>query len=353
MVNRLMLAVVILGVWSASASAQLSNNARLLAPFRSVVEPIRESTVRVRVNNQDVALGAVVSADGYILTKASELQKAQDITVRLSDGTEFPARLVGMHRPTDLAMLRVDLRNLKPLRFSDSSKVMPGSWVAAVDIKSEPVAVGIVSAVTRKPTGVDAVIDNLNRGYLGVMMSEDPMDEQGGVIGAQIRRVERNSGAAKAGLKPGDIIIAVNGKKTPGAKALRDVLENSRPGEVVRVTYLRDKQEHTVEVTLTQQPQPDRSDIQNRLGGELSGRRTGFPLILQTDMYLHPRDCGGPVVDLNGNVLGLCIARAGRVETHVLPAETIIPLIADLKAGKYAPISSDNSPQPAPAPQNR
>ncbi|MBA2224641.1 MAG: trypsin-like peptidase domain-containing protein [Thermogemmata sp.] len=349
MMYRFLFALAIAGLWSAPGWAQLSNNSRLLAPFRSVIEPVRDSTVRVRVNDQDVAIGAIVAADGYILTKASELRSGENITVRFVDGTEFPARIVGSHRPTDLAMLHVDVRNLKPLRFGDSRKVKPGAWVAAIDIKSEPVAVGIVSAVTRKPTGPDAMIDNLNRGYLGVFMTaEDPTDDTGKVIGAKVTRVERNSAAAKAGLKEGDIIVAVNGVKTPGRQALRDALENSRPNDKVRVTYLRDGKEHTVEVTLGEQTMPDRSDIQNRLGGTLSGRRTGFPLILQTDMFLKPSDCGGPVVDLDGNVLGLCIARAGRVETHVLPAEIIVPLIAEFKAGKFAPSSSGTSTSTPP-----
>jgi S1-C subfamily serine protease len=76
------------------------------------------------------------------------------------------------------------------------------------------------------------------------------------------------------------------------------------------------------------------------MGGELSGRRSGFPAVLQTDMVIQPKDCGGPVVDLNGNVLGINIARAGRVETWILPSEDIRPLLNDLKSGKFAPIAA-------------
>ena len=48
---------------------------------------------------------------------------------------------------------------------------------------------------------------------------------------------------------------------------------------------------------------------------------------------------GGPLVDLDGRVLGLNIARAGRVETWALPGDVIQPIMADLKAGKYSPIN--------------
>ncbi len=117
-------------------------------------------------------------------------------------------------------------------------------------------------------------------------------------------------------------------------------MENSRPGESVTLTVLREGEEKTFKLTLTGAiGRPDRGTIQNAMGGELSGRRTGFPAVLQTDMVVNPKDCGGPVVDLDGNVLGINIARAGRVETWILPSENIRPLLSDLKAGKFAPIA--------------
>src|SRR5262249_59985794 len=67
----------------------------------------------------------------------------------------------------------------------------------------------------------------------------------------------------------------------------------------------------------------------NRLGSDLSVRRTGFPAVLQTDMVIKPTDCGGPLVDLDGKTVGLVIARGGRVESYAIPSEEIRPLIAD------------------------
>jgi serine protease Do len=52
-------------------------------------------------------------------------------------------------------------------------------------------------------------------------------------------------------------------------------------------------------------------------------------------MVLRPTDCGGPLVDLDGRVLGINIARAGRVETWALPGDVIKSLIKPLKDGKY------------------
>jgi len=54
-------------------------------------------------------------------------------------------------------------------------------------------------------------------------------------------------------------------------------------------------------------------------------------------MVLAPKDCGGPIVSLEGHVLGVSIARAGRVETWILPSETIRPVLVEMQAGKYPP----------------
>ena len=66
------------------------------------------------------------------------------------------------------------------------------------------------------------------------------------------------------------------------------------------------------------------------LGGPLSNRRNGFPLAIQHDTVLRPRDCGGPLVDLTGSVVGINIARASRVATFAIPAGTIQSLLPNM-----------------------
>ena len=66
----------------------------------------------------------------------------------------------------------------------------------------------------------------------------------------------------------------------------------------------------------------------NRMGTEISKKRTGFPKITQTDLPILPQHCGGPVVDLDGKVIGINIARAGRIKTYMIPAEEVDRLIA-------------------------
>jgi serine protease Do len=339
MIARSLVTALIVAALPAAVSAQISTNQKVLAPFKSVVSAANESTVRIRCGEKDTALGTIVFADGFILTKASELHGP--ISVRFADGAEYDASIVGQHRDTDLAMLKVDVKNLKPVTFSDSSKVPAGSWLAAASVNSDPAGVGIVSVMTRKLTGDDA----RNRGYIGVILGDaDFKDKEGKVIGALIETVSAEGAAKKAGIKPKDVITEVDGVKVPGRESLQKSLAKMHPGDSVTITLLRDGQEQKYKLTLTGDISPlnqkSRGDIQNSMGSSLSNRRTGFPAVLQTDMVVDPKNCGGPIVDLNGKVLGISIARAGRVETWILPSENIRPILADLKAGKYSPLKS-------------
>lgn len=336
--RRLIAALGLLAILAGPAAAEpISERSgpKLLTPFKPIVAAANAATVRILCDDKDAALGTIVGADGFILTKASELRGA--VAVKLGDGSLLDAEIVSVHKPTDLALLKIDMKGLKSVAFADSKKVPIGNWLAAGGLGSTPTAVGIVSVATRNLGRVpDYEMLNQNRGFLGILLSRE--EEADGGVRIDGFPDSGPSGASKAGLKKDDIIVEMNGTEITNQAALRQLLENYRPGEKVAVKIKRKGEEMKFQVTLTR-PAPSRSDIQNNMGGELSGRRTGFPSVLQTDMILDPKNCGGPVVDLDGKVLGISIARAGRVETWILPSETIRPLLADMKAGKYPPLS--------------
>ena len=73
------------------------------------------------------------------------------------------------------------------------------------------------------------------------------------------------------------------------------------------------------------------------MGSKLSRRRKDFPLALQHDSMLQSNTCGGPLLDLSGDAVGINIARAGRVASYALPIETVLPIIDLLKTGELAP----------------
>ena len=330
MTARRLLTAAALLLAPASASAQYVSELGTArgkngSPFASMLAKVNPSTVRVRCNDKDAALGSVVFADGYILTKASELKGR--LSVRLADGSEQDAEIVAVHPRTDLALLKVEADDLKPVSFGTSKKAEVGHLLAAASTGTDPLAVGIVSVATRSP-----------RGYLGVVL-----DRVNPTRGARVDELVPAGAARTAGLRAGDVIHEINGVVVNGEQTLRKLLESYTPGDEVSLKVQRDGKEFEKKVTLGGFGSPGSGGPgggvnQNTLGEHrLSTRRDGFQAILQTDMILKPEQCGGAVVDLDGSVVGVAIARVGRVETCVLPSEVITPLLADMKSGKFPP----------------
>ena len=114
------------------------------------------------------------------------------------------------------------------------------------------------------------------------------------------------------------------------------LLGKMKPGDPVTIKLLREGKEIELQAEL-RQPQRGRGD-QNQMGSELSEKRTGFPTYFQSDTVIKPKDCGGPVCDLDGHVIGINIARAGRVESYAIPTEALTPLLPDLMSGKLSPV---------------
>jgi serine protease Do len=295
-------------------------NPEFLRMFRDILRSPAQSVVRVQCDKKDTCLGIVVAADGWILTKAHDLTGA--IQIKLKDGSDFDAKLVGVHEEHDLALLKIDSQDLTPITWSHSDKVRSGSWVAAAGLQDDPVAVGVVGVGTRE------VLD----AYLGVVLEPAPE-------GLLITNVLDKSAAFKAGLRPKDMILRVNGRTFNELESFSEMLARHRPGQTITLAIRRADMEKEVRATLLSREAGGgfRAEFQNRLGSELSKRRGGYPVILQHDGVVRPSDCGGPLVDLHGHVVGINISRAGRVETWAVPAEVASSLIADLKTAKYAP----------------
>lgn len=326
-------------LWSAPpGSAQRSRSTNNVATktssdflkvFHDVVAVPARSTVRIRCEDKVTAFGAVVASDGWILTKASELK--DDIVCELHDGREFKARIVGVSEPFDLAMLKIEARGLKPVEWRESTKDAVGSWVATPGLNQTPVAVGVVSVGAREITGAELRRRGTNGGFLGIEIDSAPAKN-----GVKIHRIIPEGAAERAGFEEDDVIIAIGKKPITDAESLFKALQKTQPLDKVTVRVKRGSKEVVLKPVLGNRPL-ERADFQNRLGSKLSSRRTGFPMVLQHDAVLRPVDCGGPLVDLDGKVIGINIARAGRTETLAIPAEAIKPLLSDLKSGKLAP----------------
>ena len=102
--------------------------------------------------------GFIISDDGYILTNEHVVNGAIEIIVTLTDGSKYPAKIIGMDRTVDIALLKITPdRKLKYLTFADSDDLIIGEWAIALgnpfglfDINNQPtVTVGVISATKR------------------------------------------------------------------------------------------------------------------------------------------------------------------------------------------------------------
>jgi serine protease Do len=101
--------------------------------------------------------GFIASADGHILTNNHVVKDAEDITVKLVDGREFEAKLIGTDPESDVAVIKIDAENLPTLELADSDKIEVGEWVVAIGNPfglTHTVTAGIVSAKGRSDVGL-------------------------------------------------------------------------------------------------------------------------------------------------------------------------------------------------------
>ncbi len=255
---------------------------------------------RRRQQVQGAGSGFIIDPAGYIVTNNHVVGSADRIVVSLADGTDLPARLVGVDAPTDIALIKVNPpRPLTYVAFGDSRNVEVGDWVLAAGNPfgfGGSITAGIVSARGRNidegpfddfiqidapinpgnsggpvfdedgqvigmntaivsPTGssvgigfaipsqivsrVVAVLrrgGHIERGWLGVAVSNEG-DATAGGIG--ITAVDRNGPASRAGLRPGDLVVAVDGQAVASSRELIKAISAIAPGSSVRLSVRR------------------------------------------------------------------------------------------------------------------
>lgn len=270
--------------------------------------------------------GVIISNDGYIVTNNHVVDGADELTVTLNDNKEYSARIIGTDKTTDLALIKIDAKNLPAITIANSDNIKVGEWVLAVGNPfnlTNTVTAGIVSAKGRSlyasPNGIESFIQTdaaINRGNSGgalvnvqgeliginamlysetgsysgygfaiptsimnkvvsdlkkygtvqrAMMGiqgsdvknfvdsqkeEDKDVDLGTMEGVYVSGVTDDGTAAEMGLKKGDVIISIDGKKITKMSELQEYLAKKRPGDKVEITYLRDKHKNTKTGTL-------------------------------------------------------------------------------------------------------
>jgi serine protease Do len=269
-----------------------------------------------------VGSGFIVSADGYILTNAHVVDDATEVTVKLTDKREFKAKVIGVDRRTDVALVKIDARDLPMVRIGDAAKARVGEWVAAIGSPfglENTVTAGIISAKSRslpdegyvpfiqtdvainpgnsggplfnmagEVIGINSQIYSRTGGYMGLsfavpidvaMKVKTDLQKFGKVSrgrlgvtiqgvtqeladsfglkkaqGALVSAVEPKSPADKAGVKTGDIILAVDGRDIENSIDLPRAIGESRPGTAVTLKVWRQGKTQELRASLGEAP---------------------------------------------------------------------------------------------------
>jgi serine protease Do len=239
------------------------------------------------------------------------------VSVVFADRQSFRAEIVGTDPQSDLALLRVDGRNLPVVAWGDSAALRAGDWAIAVGAPLErvqTVTAGIVSAIGRHSLGIsdyedfiqtDAAINPGNsggplvdaqgrvigvntafvaqsgggsgigfavpanmarviaerlradgrvvRGWLGAALKDGDLGD-GPATGALVHEVDGSSPARRAGLRQGDVLVALDGAPVTGAAEVRNRIALARPGSSLQVRFLRDGAPQTATVKIGTKP---------------------------------------------------------------------------------------------------
>ena len=268
--------------------------------------------------------GVIFSDQGYILTNYHVIGGADAIQVFLRDGRNAAAKVIGGDPDTDLAVLKIDLKDLPAITIGKSERVRVGDVALAIGNPfgvGQTVTMGIVSATGRSALGIntfenfiqtDAAINPGNsggalvdahgnligintaifsqsggsvgigfaiptsiakgvmeqiithgrplRGWLGIeaqALTPELLEAFGlkkGTEGLVITTLYRDGPAHKAGVEPGDVLVAIDGKKTGDAREVLLVISSHKPGERITLELMRDGKPLTVEAISGERP---------------------------------------------------------------------------------------------------
>lgn len=278
--------------------------------------------------------GFIIDREGYIVTNNHVIEGADRIKVKLANGKELDAKVVGRDPKTDLALIKITTsEDLVPLHMGDSNAIRVGTWVVAIGSPfglEQTVTAGIVSAKGRtlgagpyddfiqtdasinpgnsggpllnmkgEVVGINTAIisqgggndgigfaipvnlaegiigqlknnGEVTRGWLGVGIQDltPELAEYYGIKdkkGVLVTQVFKGDPAGKGGIKPNDVIVAVDGKNVPSSRDLSRTIANTPVGKRTAISVVRSGKQETLYVELTKRTD---SDLRAKQGTE-------------------------------------------------------------------------------------
>ena len=260
-----------------------------------------------------VIVGTLLKATPFIVSKNSMVK--ENPRTQIGD-SEVELEIVARVPENDLILLESPEKNSVGVDIDAQSAKAPviGSFLITPDASGS----GLISVVSTKTF---ASRKQQSRGFLGVMPAD--FENRGGAI---LREVTKNGAAERAGLKVGDVVTKLNETLITTHMDMRRFLGSVDPNTTVIATITRGEEELQKTISLGAFP-----STSNHAADQMqkSGRRDGFGKVIPHDADLKPEDCGGPIFDLDGNFIGLNIARNSRVRSYAIPSEIIRELVEE------------------------
>ncbi|MGL5018921.1 MAG: S1C family serine protease [Luteolibacter sp.] len=295
-------------------SAYRTTGTAVVAAFEPQRKVLQTSSAVMLDGRREIGYGVVVSPDGHILAKASEVEPVAGLSVTVNETNYKEVKVLKVDPQWDVALLKVEAAGLVPVEWAPTSAVPQGTWVVANGASTRTtrrLLAGIVSAKIRE-------IPASGGAALGVVLNS-----KGKAL--EVEEVNEKSGAKEAGLQKGDVILTIEGKKVKKVEEIGEILKDRKAGTTVKMTYRRDGKEATVDVRLAARGElfTDQMNRNDQMSGDFSPRRSGFPRVMQHDILGSRLVQGGPLLDLDGRCLGMNIARANRAESFAIPMEDV------------------------------
>lgn len=285
--------------------------------IRAVAGKAGKSVIPYYSSGNPIGFGVSLGG-GFFLAKLSEVEApGPRLFVFSEESGAKKLNLLGGYPEHDLAIVYAEGFDVPAVEWANGAELLEGAFLTAVSDDGEAAGIGVKSVSARSLRPED-------QGFLGVAMNTRAFGD-----GVRISGVTRRSAASEVGIRAGDVITSINGVKVKGFHEVSTRLKRIKMGEQAEIILSRKGQEITVKPTL--QGNPEEAKESKRLAWMQGGRskvHDGFPNVMQSDMELEVNQTGLPVVDLEGDVVGMVIACAGRISTLVLPGEVILDLLA-------------------------
>lgn len=278
---------------------------RILAQLEPLTVEARRATFEViDGDGYWVAMGCVIHPDGYALTKASTLENSKEVKCRFGKDNNVTAKVEKYDAENDVALLKLEPGNYTFVSIKDQEPTV-GTICLSVGVRDALMAMGTCSVTSRS-------LQERRQPILGV----EPRPAEQGIL------VLSSDGAARqAGIQNGDVITKFAGQSVSEVPQFVNLIRRYQAGEEVIVTTLRNNRELEFTVRLGGRSigrMAPRFEAMNLLGSINSKRRSDFPWVMQHDTPLMPEQCGGVLLDLEGNAIGLNIARGGRIMSYAI-----------------------------------